>query len=110
MKQLEYNAPDYFIEGVEVIPTLVGGPVGFSYEFQEGQDPNQVLMNALEKITAEAITKWDLWRVPDAYLFTGLTVKEEELIVADGTVPARNMRHGSLLFFRTEPVSVGEMS
>jgi hypothetical protein len=102
MERLENKGIDYYIKGQKVRPILVAGPIQFSYEFPEGQDPDAFLNASLEKITGKAIDKLSLPKVPDAYLFRGLTVREPEQIVADGVVPARNMRHGFIMYFRTE--------
>ena len=102
MKRLEYRRPDYYVEGERVRPILVAGPIDFSYEFLDDQDPDAVLEGALEKITGMAVKKCALERVPDAYLLKGISVMQPEEIVPDGVLSARNMRHGSLFFFRTE--------
>ena len=102
MERLENKGTDYYVKGRKVRPILVGGPVQFSYEFPNDQEPDEFLHASLEKITGKAIDKLALQKVPDAYLFRGLTVREPEQNVADGVIPARNMRHGFILYFRTE--------
>tara|TARA_Y100000310_G_C19970441_1_gene485216 strand:+ start:42 stop:359 length:318 start_codon:yes stop_codon:yes gene_type:complete len=104
MKLLEYKKSNYFVDGKKVRPILVGGPVDFSYEFRDDEDPDELLEEALEKITSVAMNKLALEKVPDAYLYKGIAVRQPEMSVADGKVPARNMRHGSLFYFRTEIV------
>jgi len=104
MKRLENKRTDYYADGRKVRPILVAGPVQFSYEFPIGQDPDTFLQTTLEKITAKAIEELALQKAPDAYLFRGLTVTEHEQKVADGILPARNIRHGFILYFRTAPL------
>jgi len=102
MERLENKGTDYYAKGRKVMPILVAGPIQFSYEFPSGQEPDAFLHASLEKITGKAMNKLALQKVPDAYLFRGLTVREPEQNVADSTAPARNMRHGFILYFRTE--------
>jgi hypothetical protein len=102
MERLKYKRPNYYVGEERVRPILVAGPIDFSYEFPNGQDPDAALEGALEKITGIAVKKCALERVPDAYLFKGISVIQPKEMVPDGILPARNMRHGSLFFFQTE--------
>ena len=104
MEKLENKGKDYFAGGKKVIPILVAGPVQFSYEFPTGQNPDEVLHASLEGITTTAMDRMALQKAPDAYLFRGLTISEPEQEVPDGVLPARKIRHGFILYFRTEPL------
>lgn len=104
MERLENKGTDYYVKGLRVRPILVGGPIQFSFEFPNEQNPDDFLYANLQGITGRAIDHLALEKVPDACLFRGLTIREPEQRVADGLIPARNMRHGFILYFRTEPL------